>query len=148
VSRCSRSRTSWSVVTTVIACVGVTLLSAYAAFEVSDYRSARVISRQADTHEAIDGLYIGAAVRFCMIYEVAAVGLLVHVFPLLAIGLKRRGLLIASSLAVIGFGVVAVFLALVTRAPILAAAAATSTALGPLSVVAAMRRQTPNASGT
>jgi hypothetical protein len=139
-----------SVVTTAIACVGVTILGAYVAFEVSDYRSARVISRQTDTdtHEAIDGLFIGAAVRFTMVYEAAAVGMLVHVLPLLAVGLERRWLLIASSVAVIGFGVVAVFLALVTRAPILAAAAATSTALGPLSAVAVMRRQAQKASAT
>jgi len=75
-----------------------------------------------------------------MIYEVAAIGLVVHTFPLLAMALKSRWALVATSLALIGFGIVAVFLALVTRSPILAGAAATSTALGPLSVIAVMRR--------
>jgi len=127
-------------VTTAVACLGVAILGAYLAFGVSEYRSARLISQEPDTHEAIDGLFVGAAVRFCMIYEVAAIGLVVHTFPLLAMALKSRWALVATSLALIGFGIVAVFLALVTRSPILAGAAATSTALGPLSVIAVMRR--------
>jgi hypothetical protein len=125
--------------TAAVAGLGASVLSVSLALGFSDYLSVWHVSPQPDGHEAIEGLYIGAAIRFRMIYEVAAAGLLVHVCPLLAIPLKRRWFLIATSVALTAFGIAAVFLALRTKAPILAAAAATSVSLSPLSVIAVMR---------
>jgi hypothetical protein len=131
--------------TIAVACLGAAILGAFLLAGLSDYRSARAISLGPDTHEAIDGLYIGAAVQFQMIYEVVAAGLLVHLLPLLTVRFRRRGLLVAISLALIAFAIVAVFLAWATRAPVVTAAAATSTVLAVLSILAATRAGRPDA---
>jgi hypothetical protein len=133
------------VLTTSVALLGVAVLSAFLTLAFSEYRSARVTARQNnDSREAIDGLFIGAAIRFRMIYEVSAAGLLVHGLTLLAIVRKRRGWFLVTCLSLTGFSLLSVYLALVTRAPVLAAAAATSTVLLSLSVPALMRSSGSN----
>ena len=124
----------------VVACLGATILGAFVVATMPDYREARVVSRQPLTHEAIDGLFIGAAVRDTMVYEVVAAGVVVHVLPVVALCLRPRGLLIGATFGVIFFSMVAMFLALRTQAPILAFGAATSTTLGPLCVLTVTRR--------
>ena len=48
---------------TVVACIGIVALTVFLVGAFSDYRSARVESKRlTDSHEAIDGLFIGAAV--------------------------------------------------------------------------------------
>jgi hypothetical protein len=115
------------------------VLGVTVAFLLPAYRSARRVPERPETREAIEGYVIGAAIRFRMVYEVAVGGLLLHIGTLLAVVFERRRALVAASLCMAVFGMLAVFLALVTQAPILAVAAATSVTLAPLTVLASMQ---------
>ena len=124
----------------VLAASTLVVLGALLVLQFSSYRSARQVRRAPPSSEAIDGLFVGAAVRFSLVYESVAVGLLVHAAALMALAVRRRLMYGATLLMLLVYGVLAGLVGLRTGAVALVVAASSSLCLAFLFALGSTRR--------